>query len=84
MIEPERLKALLLASFAGGEVELTDLTGTADHYEAIVVSEAFADKSLVERHRMVYGALGAAMGREVHAFTFKTFTPEAWAKARAK
>ena len=46
------------------------------HFIAYIVAEAFAGKSLVERHRMVYSALGEAMGTEIHAFSMKTLTPE--------
>jgi stress-induced morphogen len=41
-----------------------------------VVSPAFHGKSLVERHRMVYAALGELMRREIHALALTTETPE--------
>jgi stress-induced morphogen len=46
------------------------------HYEAVVVCPDFVDKSQVARHQMVYRALGARMGREIHALALKTLTPE--------
>lgn len=51
------------------------------HYEALVVSEHFAGKRSVQRHRMVYGTLGSYVGNEIHALAVKTFTPEEWQSA---
>lgn len=46
------------------------------HFAAVVVSPAFAGKSLVQQHQLVYDAVGDAMTREVHALEIKTYTPE--------
>jgi stress-induced morphogen len=81
MIEPEALRRLLAAAFPDAEIELVDLTGTKDHYQARVVSQAFEGKSPVEQHQLVYRALGDAMHGPVHALALKTYTPERWAKA---
>ena len=59
----------------GARVEVRDYTGGGDHFEALVVSESFEGKTLVERHQLVYGALGDAMRVRVHALTLKTLTP---------
>ena len=45
------------------------------HFEATVVSEAFAGKMPLARHRMVYATLGERMGGEIHALALKTLTP---------
>jgi stress-induced morphogen len=58
------------------KVELKDLTGTEDHWEATVTSAAFVGKSPIERHRMVFGALAEEMKGPIHALTLKTLTPE--------
>ncbi len=76
MLEPDELRSRLLAAFPDAEVTLTDLTGTKDHYEASVVSEAFRGKPLVAQHQMVYRALGAAMHGPIHALALKTRAPE--------
>ena len=55
-----------------------DLTGTRDHWEALVVSEAFAGKSRIEQHQMVYAALGELMAGPVHALALQTYSPESW------
>ena len=60
---------------------IRDLTGTKDHWEALVVSAAFAGKTPIEQHQMVYAALGELMAGPVHALALKTYSPESWAKA---
>ena len=80
MIEPERVRELIAQAFPGAEIEVVDLTGTKDHYQARVVAADFAGRSLVEQHQMVYRALGEAMHGPIHALALKTFTPESWAK----
>lgn len=77
MIEDSALRELLMKTVPGAErVEVTDTTGTGDHFEATVVARGFEGKSRVERHRVVYAALGDLMKRDVHALALKTLTPE--------
>lgn len=82
MISPETVRELILRAFPDADVELQDLTGTQDHYQARIVSSAFEGKSLIEQHQLVYGALGSAMHGPIHALALKTYTPESWAKSR--
>ena len=51
------------------------------HFEARIVSPAFAGKLPLARHRMVYATLGALMGREIHALALDTRTPDEHARA---
>jgi len=46
------------------------------HFQVTIVSAAFAGKSLLERHRMVYDAVGDAMHGEIHALSIKASAPE--------
>jgi len=48
------------------------------HLEAVIVSEDFINKSLIERHKMIYTALGDLLKHEIHAFSMKTLTPNEW------
>lgn len=48
------------------------------HFEALVVSSAFAGKSLIQRHQLVYKTLGERMGSDIHALSLKTLTPDEW------
>ena len=55
-----------------------DVTVSGDdgvHFEAVVVSPAFAGKSTLQRHRMVYATLGSLMGKEIHALGLRTEAP---------
>ena len=72
----EDIEAKIRAALPDARVELRDLTGTADHWEATIVSPAFAGKSLVERHRMVFAALAEEMKGPIHALSLKTLTPD--------
>ena len=80
MKEPEDIQKTLEGEFPGATVEVEDLTGTKDHFQVTVVSEAFTGKSLVEQHRMVYSPFQEEIGGPIHAFSIKTFTPEKWQK----
>ncbi len=46
------------------------------HFEATIVAPAFTGKNRVQRHQMVYAALGEHMRAAIHALSFKTMTPE--------
>ena len=76
MIAPEKVQALLLTAFPGARIELEDLTGTNDHYKATIVAASFAGKSRIERHQMVYAALGEHMKGPIHALALTTKTPD--------
>ncbi len=81
MITPDALKEMIQAGLPDAEVQVQDLTGGGDHYQATVISSAFAGKSLVQQHRLVYGMVNDAMATEaLHAFALKTYTPEKWAE----
>ena len=66
----------LRAAFPDIQVELTDMTGGADHWQGVFVSAAFAGKTMIQRHRAVYAALGELMHGPIHALTFKAQTPD--------
>lgn len=75
MYTPEKIQEIVESAFPGSKAHVRDTTGTLDHYELTVVSSAFEGKRLVERHRMVYAAIGSAVGEEIHALSLKTLTP---------
>jgi BolA protein len=45
------------------------------HFALNIVSAAFHGKSLVQRHRMVYEAIGKLMETEIHALSITAKTP---------
>lgn len=57
-----------------------DVTGDGRHFEAIVVSESFNNQSRINRHRLIYAALGDRMKEEVHALSMKLYTNEEWSR----
>jgi BolA protein len=53
------------------------------HFRAIIVSEKFAGLNRVRSQQLVYQSVEEWMGKEIHALSMKTFTPEAWEAERA-
>ena len=81
MVEAEELEERIRQGVGDvSHLVVTDLTGTKDHWEALIVSEAFDGKNRIEQHQMVYAALGELMAGPVHALALKTYSPESWAK----
>ncbi len=74
MIDPDKVHALLTQTFAGAEVTVQDLTGAGDHFQVIVVSEAFRGKPLLAQHKMVHDAL-APLAADIHALAIRTLAP---------
>jgi acid stress-induced BolA-like protein IbaG/YrbA len=82
---PEQLKARIKELHAETHVEVTDLTGTMDHYQVLVVSPAFEGKMMIEQQKMIMALLKAEIGtEEVHALTMKTYTPAQYQKFGGK
>jgi len=68
----------LVKSYIAAELDCTHLEveGDGQHFNAVIVSNAFAGKRLIQRHQLVYAALGDRMRQEIHALSMKTLTPE--------
>ena len=80
MVTPESIKAGIEAGLACQHVEVA---GDGQHFQALVVSAQFGGKSRVQRHQLVYAALGDRMREEVHALSMTTLTPAQWEAARS-
>jgi acid stress-induced BolA-like protein IbaG/YrbA len=78
MPTPEDVKAYIAA---GLECEHLDVQGDGRHFEATIVSPLFEGKSPVQRHQIVYRALGDRMREEIHALSMKTLTPREWSSS---
>ena len=63
----------------GMPCEHLTVEGDGQHFEAVIVSGEFAGKSRVQRHQVVYKALGNRMHSEIHALSMQTLTQEEWA-----
>jgi len=73
MVTPEQVQSYNEKGLPCLEVRVA---GDGQHFEALIVSEAFRGKSRVQRHQLVYAALGERMREEVHALSMRTLTPE--------
>jgi stress-induced morphogen len=74
-MEADDIARLIREGIPDAEVRIEDLAGDGDHYAATVVSAAFAGKSRVAQHQMVYAALKGRMGGELHALKLTTLAP---------
>ena len=79
MVTPDSIRASIEA---GMPCEHVEVRGDGAHFEAIVVSTAFAGLSRIKQHQRVYAALGDRMREEIHALSMQTLTPEQWAALR--
>jgi len=68
----------LIHQYIADKLECTylEVEGDGQHFSALIVSSAFAGKRLIQRHQLVYAALGDRMREEIHALSMKTLTPE--------
>ncbi|AKK68356.1 MULTISPECIES: BolA family protein [Xanthomonas] len=73
-MDAETIRKLIEAGLPGARVQVQGDDGV--HFEATVVSAAFAGKLPLARHRMVYATLGELMGGAIHALALTTLTPE--------
>jgi|TARA_R110002096_G_scaffold405911_2_gene604067 BolA family transcriptional regulator, general stress-responsive regulator len=46
------------------------------HYYLTIICDEFNNKSRIQRHQVVYNALGDMMKSEIHALSIKAHTPE--------
>ena len=72
----DEIERLIREAMPDAEVSIEDLAGDGDHYSAHVVSAAFAGKTRVQQHRIVYEALQGRMGGELHALMLRTEAPK--------
>ncbi|HEY4542234.1 MAG TPA: BolA family protein [Noviherbaspirillum sp.] len=70
---PEQIKGYIEA---GLDCTHVAVDGDGQHFNAVIVSPAFAGKRLIQRHQLVYAALGERMREEIHALSMKTLTPD--------
>lgn len=77
MITPDVLADYIRKSMPDAVVSVMDRTGTMNHLKVSVVSAAFQDKNLLDRHRMIYQALDVPMkdGR-IHALELTAKTQD--------
>ncbi|MDE2197074.1 MAG: BolA/IbaG family iron-sulfur metabolism protein [Gammaproteobacteria bacterium] len=79
-MNPADIERLIVQGLPAAQVRVQSDDGT--HFEAVIVSPEFTGKRLLARHQMVYATLGERMGREIHALSLRTLTPQEWRDAR--
>ena len=75
-VTPDNVKEYILQ---GLECEHIEVEGDGRHFDAVIVSKAFAGKGILQQQRLVFQVLGDKM-EVIHALSMKTWTPEQWAK----
>jgi stress-induced morphogen len=72
MPTPEEIKQRIETAIPGARADVEDFTGGGDHFRATVVAQAFAGRSRIEQHRLVYDVFGEEIGGPIHALSLKT------------
>lgn len=67
------VRSLIETGLPGAQVQVASNDDT--HFEAVIVAPQFEGKRMIQRHQLVYGTLGALMGREIHALTMQAHAP---------
>jgi acid stress-induced BolA-like protein IbaG/YrbA len=80
-VTPEQIRERIEQALPGATVEVRSEDNV--HFEALVVATQFAGLRTIQRHQLVYRALGAAVGTEIHALSLDTPAPEEWARRAA-
>lgn len=76
MLSTEDVRKLIEQGIPGARAEVTDLTGTSDHFGVTVIAPAFSGKTLIEQHKMVQKSLGEHLTSTIHAVDIRTRVPE--------
>ena len=73
-MNPQQVTQIIEAGLAGSKALVKSDDNV--HFEAVVIAAVFAGKRSVQRHQLVYGTLGKAVGNEIHALALQVYTPE--------
>lgn len=80
-MKPEDVQTLIETGLPGAAVSVSSDDNT--HFEAVVVSDAFAGKRPLARHKLVYDCLGKLMGNEIHALSIRAHTADEWQRLQS-
>lgn len=81
MVTPEAIQTYIREKLACDHLAIE---GDGAHFQAVIVSAVFDGKSRVQRHQIVYTALGDRMREEIHALSMQTLTPAEWSQHAVK
>jgi acid stress-induced BolA-like protein IbaG/YrbA len=79
-MNPQQVAQIIEAGLAGAKALVKSEDNV--HFEAVVIAAAFAGKRSVQRHQLVYGTLGSAVGNEIHALALQAYTPDEYSQQR--
>jgi acid stress-induced BolA-like protein IbaG/YrbA len=80
-METEAIASLIREGIPDARVTVT---GDGSHFEAVVISDVFAGKTLIQKQRLVMATVRPQIeSGELHALSIKSFTPEQWAEQEA-
>lgn len=74
-VTPDNVRDFILAGLPCTHIEVE---GDGRHFQAVIVSDEFEGKGLLQQHKLVYQVLGERM-EKIHALSMKTMTPQQWA-----
>ncbi len=75
MMEPEEIIRLIQQALPDARVEIEDMRGEGEHYAVYVQSEAFAGRTRVQQHQMVFSALQGRVGSLLRTLSLTTALP---------
>ena len=85
MLDPKDIAQRITLALPGAVVEVRDLTGTGDHFEARVVTAAFEGMGMLDQHQAVYAPLRDVLeSGALHALALKTYTPDQWKRLQER
>ena len=73
-----QLKQTIENLIPSSKVYVSDRNGDNKHFEAIVISDFFEGKSLIEQHKSIMNPLKEAFCENLHALALRTYTPARW------
>jgi acid stress-induced BolA-like protein IbaG/YrbA len=80
-MSPQQITELIQRGLPGSRATVASEDNV--HFEAVVIAASFAGLRAVQRHKLVYEALGALMGNEIHALALKVYTPDEYERERS-
>ena len=79
-MQPEEIQRLIEAGLPGSRAIVE---GDGSHFQAVVVSDEFSGKSLVQKQKLVYATVNDKIASgELHALSIKTYTSDEWETAQ--
>ncbi|MEO1134445.1 MAG: BolA/IbaG family iron-sulfur metabolism protein [Cyanobacteria bacterium J06639_1] len=83
-MSPQVVRSLIENAFPNSTVEVLDPLHDGEHLQAVVVSDRFEGKTMIQQHRLVYSSVQSFIDSgELHALQLQTYTPEQWSKRQS-